>query len=216
MRGLWSVSTANGPVVNRLRRLDRRLMRRSQDLHAPALDRALVSLTTAANYWRLWVAIAALLAGFGGRRGRRAAVRGLLSVVIAGVTANGPAKLVARRRRPHAPSRPALIRVPRSTSFPSGHSAAAFAFAAGACAELPGLTPVLGPLAFAVGYSRIHTGVHYPSDVAAGAAIGVGSALLAGRILAPGSAGHLPGAAPGAHTAETSPLPAQGPSADLA
>jgi len=71
------------------------------------------------------------------------------------------------------------IRMPRSTSFPSGHSAAAFAFASGACAELPALAPALVPLAGAVAYSRVHTGVHYPSDVAAGAAIGIGSGVLA-------------------------------------
>jgi undecaprenyl-diphosphatase len=72
--------------------------------------------------------------------------------------------------------------MPRSTSFPSGHSAAAFAFATGACAELPVLAPVLAPLAGTVAYSRVHIGVHYPSDVAAGAAIGIGSGLLAKRL----------------------------------
>ncbi len=72
--------------------------------------------------------------------------------------------------------------MPRSTSFPSGHSAAAFAFATGACEELPVLAPVLVPLAGAVAYSRVHTGVHYPSDVAAGAAIGIGSGMLAKRV----------------------------------
>jgi undecaprenyl-diphosphatase len=72
--------------------------------------------------------------------------------------------------------------MPRSTSFPSGHSAAAFAFATGACDELPVLAPVLVPLAGAVAYSRVHIGVHYPSDVAAGAAIGIGSGVLATRL----------------------------------
>jgi len=72
--------------------------------------------------------------------------------------------------------------MPRSTSFPSGHSAAAFAFATGACGELPGLLPLLGPLAGAVAYSRVYTGVHYPSDVAAGAAIGIGSGVLVTRL----------------------------------
>ena len=171
------------PLIARLRRLDRRAMERAHDVRTPVLDRVLVRLTTAANYWRLWLAAAGVLAAFGGSRGRAAASRGLLALVIAGVTANGPAKLAARRRRPHASSRPALIRVPRSTSFPSGHSAAAFAFAAGVCSEWPALTPVLGPLALAVGYSRVHTGVHYPSDVAAGATIGVGSAAVAALIM---------------------------------
>lgn len=72
--------------------------------------------------------------------------------------------------------------MPRSTSFPSGHSASAFAFATGVCAELPELAPVLLPLAGAVAYSRTHAGVHYPSDVAAGAAIGIASGVVAGRL----------------------------------
>jgi undecaprenyl-diphosphatase len=96
--------------------------------------------------------------------------------------ANGPAKLLVRRRRPFRHARPTLIRTPQSTSFPSGHSATAFAFATGACAELPLLAPVLIPLAGAVAYSRVHTGVHYPSDILAGAAIGIGSGALAARL----------------------------------
>jgi membrane-associated phospholipid phosphatase len=71
--------------------------------------------------------------------------------------------------------------MPHSSSFPSGHSAAAFAFATGACIELPVLAVPLAPLAGAVAYSRVHTGVHYPSDVAVGVGIGVGSGLLATR-----------------------------------
>jgi membrane-associated phospholipid phosphatase len=123
--------------------------------------------------------VAGALAVFGGREGRRAAARGLVAVAIAAAVANGPAKLLVRRRRPFSRSHPALIRTPRSTSFPSGHSAAAFAFTTGACAELPVLVPALVPLASAVAYSRVHTGVHYPSDVAAGVGIGIGSGLLA-------------------------------------
>jgi undecaprenyl-diphosphatase len=105
-----------------------------------------------------------------------------MAVAIAAAVANGPAKLLVRRRRPFSSSRPTLIRTPRSTSFPSGHSAAAFAFAVGACAELPALAPALVPLAGAVAYSRVHTGVHYPSDVVAGVGIGIGSGLLSARL----------------------------------
>jgi membrane-associated phospholipid phosphatase len=170
-----------GPVAS-LRRLDRGIMRRSHRIGSPQLDRALVSITTAANYWRLWLVIAGLLALVGGHRGRVAARRGVLALVIAGFTTNGPAKLLMRRRRPVPSIRPTLIRMPRSPSFPSGHSAAAFAFATAAVAEIPELAPALAPLAIAVGYSRVHTGVHYPSDVLAGAAIGVGSATLARRL----------------------------------
>jgi membrane-associated phospholipid phosphatase len=153
-------------------------MRRSFAARSPTLDRSLVAVTRAANYSRLWLLIAGALAVFGGGQGRRAAGRGLVAIVIAAAVANGPAKFLARRRRPFSRSRPTLIRTPRSTSFPSGHTAAAFAFATGACAELPVLAPVLVPLAGAVAYSRVHTGVHYPSDVAAGIVIGIGSGLI--------------------------------------
>lgn len=163
----------------RVQHLDRRLMRRSFETRSPALDRTLIAITRAANYSRLWLVVAGALAVFKGGRGRRAAGRGLIAIAIAAGVANGPAKLLARRRRPSSRSHPALIRTPRSTSFPSGHSAAAFAFVTGTCAELPVLTPALVPLAGAVAYSRVHTGVHYPSDVAVGVGIGIGSGLLA-------------------------------------
>jgi undecaprenyl-diphosphatase len=149
---------------------------------SPSNDRALVGITRAANYSRLWFLIAGGLAAFGGPRGRLAAERGIVAIGIAAAVANGPAKLLVRRRRPPWRLRPPLIRMPRSTSFPSGHSAAAVAFATGACSELPALSLVLVPLAGLVAYSRVYTGVHYPSDVAAGAAIGLGSGILATRV----------------------------------
>ncbi len=167
------------PALRRVQHLDDRLMRRSVRVRSPARDRALVAITRAANYSGLWLLIAGGLAACGGRRGRSAAGQGAVALAIAAAVANGPAKLLVRRRRPLGGSRPTLIRMPLSTSFPSGHSAAAFAFATGACQELPILAPVLVPIAGAVAYSRVHTGVHYPSDVAAGAVIGIGSGVLA-------------------------------------
>jgi undecaprenyl-diphosphatase len=146
------------------------------------VDRALVGVTRAASYSRLWLLIAGGLAVGKGTRARRAASRGVAAIAIASAAANGPAKLLARRQRPFSRSRPPLIPMPRSTSFPSGHSASAFAFATAASGELPRLAPALVPLAGAVAYSRVHTGVHYPSDVAAGAAIGVVCGVIATRL----------------------------------
>jgi membrane-associated phospholipid phosphatase len=168
---------------SRLGRLDRRLMERSTGARTPPLDALLVDLGRAASYSRLWLVIAAGLASAGGPSGRRAAVRGVSSIALAATVANGPLKLLVRRRRPAPSSRPALIAMPRSSSFPSGHSASAFAFASGVCAELPQLTPLLAPLAIAVAYSRVHTGVHHPSDVAAGAALGIAAGAVAGRLV---------------------------------
>jgi undecaprenyl-diphosphatase len=62
--------------------------------------------------------------------------------------------------------------MPRSTSFPSGHAASAFAFATGVAADLPAAGIPLSAAAAVVAYSRVHTGVHYPADVIAGSVAG--------------------------------------------
>jgi membrane-associated phospholipid phosphatase len=130
-----------------------------------------VALTTAADHSVLWIALAAVLALAGGRRGRRAAAHGLTALALASATSNGPLKFAFRSQRPTR--RPPLIRVPGTYSFPSGHSASAFAFATAAAAELPAAAPVLLPFAAAVAYSRVRVGVHRWRDVLAGGAIGV-------------------------------------------
>ena len=69
--------------------------------------------------------------------------------------------------------------MPKSRSFPSGHAASAFAFASGVAAEAPVPGGLLTVLAALVAYSRVHTGVHYPSDVVAGAVIGASLSPIA-------------------------------------
>ncbi|WP_150272969.1 phosphatase PAP2 family protein [Paenibacillus tepidiphilus] len=61
-------------------------------------------------------------------------------------------------------------------SFPSGHTTAIFASTVPYMAAYPGLAVILLPLAATVGFSRIYLGLHYPSDVLAGAVIGTGVA----------------------------------------
>jgi undecaprenyl-diphosphatase len=148
----------------------------------PGLDRAMRRLSRAADHGKLWFAIAAALALLGGPGGRLAAWRGLVSLGIASGFANLLAKPLATRRRPPRREAEELARrhvqMPRSSSFPSGHTASAFAFATGAGTAQPMLSAPLRILAMLVGYSRIHTGVHYPADVLAGALIGVSAAEM--------------------------------------
>ncbi len=164
--------------------LDRAVYAAVAATDTPSLDAPIARLSELANYSRLWIAAAAALAVLGGRRGRRAAVRGLLAVGITSALANLGVKTAFRRGRPHRGVHPEArgVRMPTSTSFPSGHTASAFAFALAVSRTFPGLALPLVPLAAAVGYSRVHTGVHYPGDVLAGAILGsvVGAALPAG------------------------------------
>lgn len=153
----------------------------------PSLDRAMRGLSRAADNSKLWFGTAAALGLFGGSRGRRAAVQGLASLGVASAFANLVAKPLTHRRRPERRELEELagrhVPMPRTSSFPSGHSASAFAFATGAGAAEPALSAPLRAVATLVGYSRVHTGVHYPADVLAGAFIGVTSAEVAGRLL---------------------------------
>lgn len=151
----------------------------------PALDRVMSGLSRAADYSKLSLSAAALLALFGGSTGRRAACSGLASLTVTAVVVNAGLKLIARRPRPNADAVPTTRQVPmpRSRSFPSGHSAAAFAFATGVGEVSPGAGIPLRALAMAVAYSRVHTGVHYPGDVIAGAMTGVTLAELTCRAL---------------------------------
>lgn len=153
----------------------------------PALDVAMRGLSRAADQSKLWFAIAAAIGLLGGPGGRLAARKGLVSLGIASGFANLVAKPLTSRRRPTRNEAAELasrhVQMPRSSSFPSGHAASAFAFASGAGSAQPLLSAPLRALAALVGYSRVHTGVHYPADVLAGAFIGVSAAELAGRLL---------------------------------
>jgi membrane-associated phospholipid phosphatase len=143
----------------------------------PRLDRVLVDVSNAANYSRLWLAVAAAGAVVGGDRGRLAAGQGVLAIAVTSTVANLILKPLARRQRPaRSDGRPGpdsrRVRRPVSSSFPSGHAASAFAFASAMGNAAPGLRLPLRLAAATVAYSRVHTGVHYPSDVAIGAVIG--------------------------------------------
>lgn len=162
--------------------LDEAVFRQVAGWHSPALDRLMPALSEAANYSRLWMAAAAGMAVFGGERGRRTALTGMVAVGITSALANIVGKGLTRRRRPTAEV-PESRRLdhPESSSFPSGHTASAAAFSGVAGRRIPGLWLPLNGLAAAVGFSRVYTGVHYPGDVLAGWVLGKVVAAVVGK-----------------------------------
>jgi undecaprenyl-diphosphatase len=149
--------------------------------HVPWANRALPALSRSANHSHLWMVAGASMALSGGRAGRRAALRGLGSVALASAVTNVVVKNWTRRPRPVldlVPHVRRLARQPWTTSFPSGHAASAAAFATGVALESRSLGAAAGVLAGGVAFSRVYTGVHYPGDVLAGAALGAGLAAV--------------------------------------
>ena len=144
-------------------------------------------LSRAADKSGIWIATAGLLAVFGGRPGARAAAQGLACVAVSSAVVNQGAKRLGRRARPDREGAQVPlgrhVGMPTSLSFPSGHSASAFAFAAGVGYRLPAVTVPLHGLAGAVAYSRVHTGVHFPGDVVVGSLLGTVLAQLTSRAM---------------------------------
>ncbi|MCX4525924.1 MULTISPECIES: bifunctional phosphatase PAP2/diacylglycerol kinase family protein [unclassified Streptomyces] len=166
-------------------RWDRALFDAVARRHWPGADRVLPALGRAANHGVLWGGTAAAIAVFGSARARKAALGGAASLALASATVNTVGKWSVRRPRPLLVGVPAVRQLatqPQTTSFPSGHSASAFAFATGLALRSPGWGAVVAPVAASVAFSRVYTGVHYPSDVAAGAALGAAAGFVVNRL----------------------------------
>lgn len=164
-------------ILGELNKLDQAVYAAVATSPTPSLDAGLRRLSHAANYSRISGGISLGLAVLGGSAGRKAAFRGMASIGVTSAVLNAAVKPVAHRARPDRDGAavPAArhVRMPTSHSFPSGHTASAFAFAVGVGHVLPWSIPPLVLLAAAVGYSRVHTGVHYPGDVIIGSLSGV-------------------------------------------
>jgi len=120
----------------------------------------------------VWIAIAAVLAVLW----RRPAV--LVQVVVAVAAADLLADLGKAVVPRHRPFEHQLGPSARTHSFPSGHASTSFAGATALAEFLPRFRIPLYVLAVLIAYSRLYDGDHYPTDVLAGAVLGVATALL--------------------------------------
>jgi len=178
------------PAILALRRLgsyDRAVYGSVAGLSTQLLDAPLREISDFANHSKPWLLVAGSLALLGGRPGRRGAITGLAAIGTASLLVNQPMKIAGARPRPDWDAlrvpHPRRVRMPSSTSFPSGHSASAAAFAVAVGDLLPEYRLPLRVAASIVAFSRVYTGVHFPSDVLVGAAAGALVGRLASRAM---------------------------------
>ncbi|WP_394431210.1 phosphatase PAP2 family protein [Streptomyces sp. SGAir0957] len=168
--------------------MDRRLLSALRDCGTdPRVAGAARALSWAGEHAALWLAVG--FAGAAADRERRTAwLRGTALTAGAHLASMG-VKRVVRRPRPagEAGAEP-LVRTAGRHSFPSSHATSAAAAAVAYGALGPAGARLVPPLAAAVCVSRMVVGVHYPSDVAAGAALGALTARLGARWMAGGPA----------------------------
>jgi membrane-associated phospholipid phosphatase len=137
--------------------------------HSPRADRAVAQFSRLGEHAGVWLAIGA--AGGALDAERRSEWRRATATVAGMYALNTAIKQVVGRRRPQLPGLPPLTSTPTALSFPSAHASTSFA-GARLYSQL-GLPIVpLYALATGLALSRLYLGVHYPSDVLAGAALG--------------------------------------------
>jgi membrane-associated phospholipid phosphatase len=157
--------------------LDERLLRVARTCgHTPASERAVARFSMLGEHAGAWLVLGTVGSLISAGE-RRASWRRATAVVAGAYAANTALKLVARRPRPELPGLPALTSTPTRFGFPSAHSSTSFAGAfAYARLGLPS-APLYG-LACGLALSRLYLGVHYPSDIVAGAVLGHAVAVV--------------------------------------
>jgi undecaprenyl-diphosphatase len=153
-------------------------------LRAPVLDRVVSVYTTLGNAGALFLLLAAVLLCI--PKTRRAGMTALVAMALGFVGTNLILKHLVARPRPFTAlaGLTALVEESDPNSFPSGHTTAAFAFALAVWTTAPRRWMRWAALAAAVlmAFSRLYVGVHYPSDVLAGALMGALAGCLARRL----------------------------------
>jgi len=159
-----------------LQRLDSRLLYGMRTrFHSPPAEAVAKVLGRIGEYGAVWFAIGVVMAFVDPDNGNDWALAGLLGPVAIGL--NFAVKLLVRRPRPVLEGLPPLGGAPSSLSFPSAHATSSFACAT-AMTRIAPEAAFLFLLAGAIAVCRPYLGMHYPSDVIAGAILGTALGLI--------------------------------------
>jgi undecaprenyl-diphosphatase len=166
----WRARLVSGPIGRRVAIVDLRLYRFLRvECQVPAAEASIARFSHLGQHAALWLVLG-VVGGVVDRERRHRWLRGAVAVGGAYLL-NTAIKGVVRRRRPAFEDLPALVATPTALSFPSAHASSSFA-AARAYSSLIPAAPLYA-VAGAMALSRVYLGVHYPSDIAAGAALGM-------------------------------------------
>jgi membrane-associated phospholipid phosphatase len=158
------------------KRLDSRLLYGMRTrFHSPAAETVGKALGKIGEYGAVWLVIGIVMAFVDSDNGENWVVAGLLGPIAIGL--NFAVKLVVRRPRPVLEGLPALGGAPSSLSLPSAHATSSFACAT-AMTRIAPEAALLFILAAAIAACRPYLGMHYPSDVIAGAVLGTALGLV--------------------------------------
>jgi undecaprenyl-diphosphatase len=143
--------------------------------HSPGVERAAKALGKAGNNGGIWVVLCLVVLAATDSNGEAWFVCALLAPIA--IALNYVVKLIVKRPRPVLEGLPPLGGAPSSLSFPSAHATSSFAVAT-AMTRVDPLGGLAFVLAFALALGRPYLGMHYPSDVLAGALLGVALGLI--------------------------------------
>lgn len=164
---------------------DRRMIEKISQHSTPFLDKVMIWITRLGNSGLIWAVIAFCF--LFKKSSRIVSLKIFFVLVLTAIMSEFILKHIFGRHRPseNLSKDELLLRKPKSYSFPSGHTVSSFACAMSLSITFPYLWVIIPTflLASVIGFSRIYLKVHYPTDVCAGAFIGVLFAFLVEFIL---------------------------------
>lgn len=172
-------------MLSQIRHWDGVVLRWIADhLRTPLLNGLMCAYTTLGDHGAFFIVLSLLCLMF--RSSRRVGAAGLSALALGAVVTNLTLKPLVARSRPWLVLEgfEVLMHSSDPYSFPSGHTCAAFAFCVAVAAMVPhGWVKLVAVVAAVLmGYTRLHVGVHFPSDVLMGAVVGICCGLVAARM----------------------------------